>query len=185
VRELFEMPPVSSRQVMSGPTAEPPDGQPWLDAALDAEALPALHPRFEVVRYAHLGSYALWIFLERWREQPADREPLEEQAVRDLRADVLTVLHSAADGETAVTWRMRFADESAAAQVIAEIGARFQGERDTGQGHAWSSGRDAFFVVAPPGAVPTDVEALAWTAIPEPEPPPSEQASSAGMRRFE
>jgi hypothetical protein len=155
---------------------------------LAAEALPVLDARFELVGHANLGSYALWIFIERWQEERVDRDPLELAAVRNLRADVLSVSRSA-DDEMVVAWRMRFADESDAARLIAEIGVRFnrrmQDVPSSWPFRAWSSGRDAFFVAAPEGALPVDAEKLAWRAIPEPEPMASEEMGAGGGRRFE
>jgi hypothetical protein len=163
VEGLYQHPPVSSRQVMTGYGHGPPGGQPWIEPELDEVAIPMLGADFEYVDSAHMGAFAALVFA---RRQGSNDTPLGK-----LRSDVLSVFQTM-DGQVLAAWRLRFAGASDAASYATLASAT---------GPAWSSERDAFIVRSIAASFkPSQPSAMDLVQAANWGPAPSESARASG-----
>jgi len=122
VRELFAEPPTSTRQILAG-YAQPPPASPGPELAAawredpDVVASPVLPAQYEPVSHAHFGAWLFEIFKQRRLRSPAEGVPRGS----GLLGDVLSIFHEPATDDVSVFWRLRFDDNTAAAEFSAAL----------------------------------------------------------------
>lgn len=144
VSALYAAPPVSTRQLMAGYGVEEPFDGPWSEETELAQvALPELPPNVESLGTFVFGVWLVDAFVQRMRPEP--RRDLSWDVLAGMRADAVSLLRDTETDAPLATWRMRFANESLAQEMLelAEWPPHIRAGRQ---------GRDVTFVAVSPEA---------------------------------
>jgi hypothetical protein len=123
VRDLFADPPRSTRQVLAGHGAPPPqatglDTPPTWREDPTAVGSPVLPPEYQLVTTSNLGAWLFELFRQRRLNSDAPAvSPLGE----GFLGDVLNVFRGPTPGEVALYWRLRFESEARAEALTREL----------------------------------------------------------------
>lgn len=116
VRAIFDAPPTSTRDVLTGAHGALNLGDDEVDQVPDMA-----HWGFRYVGSARLGSYALGVLLRRY-EWPYDPEARTSDGTleRDLETDFLSMFENEQGFDVLLAWRLRFGSQGSA-ETVADI----------------------------------------------------------------